>query len=234
MNMRDMAMGYDRASTVFSPDGRLLQVEYARKTVNQGATAVGVRCKDGVVLLADKRIVDKLVVPHSVEKVYKIDDHIGATLAGLVSDGRVLVDKARLTAQRNNLTYGEPVDVITIVKDIADYCQAYTQYGGIRPFGVSLIVGGVNEVPKLYVVELSGVYFEYKATAIGEGARVVNKYLESKYKENITVKEGVKLALNALKSFLGPKFELSRIEAAVIHKDPKRFVKLTEQELSRY
>ena len=143
--MQHQMMGYDRTSIMFSPDGRLLQVEYAKKTVKQGTTAMGVVCKDGVLLLADKRINEPLIVPHSIEKVSPIDDHIGATASGIVSDGRILIDIGRTIAQKHRVTYDSPVDTLSLVKNICDIKQYYTQVGGARPFGVGIMFIGVDE-----------------------------------------------------------------------------------------
>ena len=149
--MPHQLMGYDRAITMFSPDGRLLQVEYAKKTVRQGSTAVGMVCSDGVLFVTDKRIVDSLIVPESVEKIWQIDDHMGATASGILSDARVLIERAQLKAQQHRVTYDSPVDVITIVKDIANLKQICTQSGGLRPFGVSVLVAGIDgNTPRFY------------------------------------------------------------------------------------
>ena len=143
--MPHQLMGYDRAITMFSPEGRLLQVEYAKKTVRQGATAIGMVCKDGVLLVTDKRIIDKLIVPEATEKIFQIDDHIGTTASGILSDARVLIERSQLKAQQHRVTYDSPIDVLTIVKDICDLKQICTQSAGLRPFGVSLLVAGVDE-----------------------------------------------------------------------------------------
>ena len=134
-------MGYDRSITMFSPDGRLLQVEYAKKTVRQGSTAIGIACKDGVALLTDKRVTSKWMVPEAIEKMFKIDDHIAATAAGLIADARVLVDRAQLRAQQHAVTYDSKIDILSIVKEMCDLKQICTQSAGLRPFGVSMIVG---------------------------------------------------------------------------------------------
>ena len=156
-------MGYDRTSTMFSPDGRLLQVEYAKKTVKQGTTAIGMACKNGVLLVADKRLSDELIVPKSVEKVFQVDEHIGATASGILSDGRVLIDRARLLAQQHQVTYDNPVDTESLVKDICDLKQAFTQYGGARPFGVSILFGGIDDdEPVLFLTDPTGIFFQYK------------------------------------------------------------------------
>jgi len=228
-------MGYDRAITVFSPDGRLLQVEYARKTVSQGTTTIGVICKDGVVLIADKRILEKLIVPQSIEKVFQVDKHIGATMSGLISDGRVLVQRAQNKAQNHKITYDEKIDVLSLVKDISDQQQMFTQYAGARPYGVALLVGGVDSTgPRLFMTEPSGIYFEYMATSMGENSTIVNKYLDDNYKENMTIEQGVKLALNALKEVLGNKFNKERIDIAIIPTDTKEYKKLSKAELEKY
>src|SRR3990167_2145898 len=177
-------MGYDRSITMFSPDGRLLQVEYAKKTVKQGSTAIGLVCKDGVVLIADKRITSKLMVPEAIEKMFKIDDHIATAAAGIISDARVLVDRAQMRAQQHAVTYDSKIDVLSIVKDICDLKQICTQSAGLRPFGVSLIVGGVEEdgTIKLFVTEPYGLYFQYRAAVIGEGDAEVEAILQKKYR----------------------------------------------------
>lgn len=227
-------MGYDRAITVFSPDGRLLQVEYAKKTVSQGATAIGITCKKGVVLLADKRMAEKLIVPESVEKIYQIDKHIGAAVTGIMSDGRVLMQKAQTKAQGHKITYDERIDVVSLVKDICDQQHIFTQYGGARPYGVAILFGGVDTTgSKLFVTEPSGIYFEYKATSIGEGAPIVKKFLEENYKADMSVEQGVKMGLSALKKTLGSKFKKERIDIAVITKD-NGYKKLKREEIDKY
>ena len=137
--MQPSGRGYDHGVSTFSPDGRLYQVEYARESVKRGTTTVGLKYKDGVILIVDKRIANKLVITDSIEKMYQIDDHIGMTTSGLVADARQLVDKARIQCQINRMTYGSPISMITLVKKMCDYKQSFTQYGGARPFGLSLI-----------------------------------------------------------------------------------------------
>ncbi len=224
-------MGYDRAITMFSPDGRLLQVEYAKKTVKQGSTAVGVRCKDGVLLVADKRIVDDLIVVSSIEKTFMIDNHIAATAAGILSDARVLVERAQLTAQQHKVTYDHPVDVLTVVKDICDLKQITTQSGGYRPFGVSLLVGGVDDTGlRLFETDPTGIFFEYKAAAIGEGEAVVEEILHKEYKETLTVKDGLKLVIKALNKAIED-LDAARLDAAYIDAKTKCFVKISCKEV---
>jgi proteasome alpha subunit len=228
-------MGYDRTSAMFSPDGRLLQVEYAKKTVKQGSAAVGVVCKDGVVLVGDKRFTDKLTVPKSMEKVMQVDDHVGATYSGLTMDGRVLIEKAQLIAQQHRLTYDEQIDMLTLVKEISDIKQAFTQYGGARPFGVSMLFGGVNSHgPELFLTDPTGIFFEYKATAIGEGENEVKAILEKQYKENMTIEDGFALALSALKRVLGKEFNIERFDGAYVKTSKKKFTKLDKNTMAKY
>jgi len=228
-------MGYDRSITMFSPDGRLLQVEYAKKTVKQGSTAIGLACKDGVVFVSDKRVTSKLMVPEAIEKMFRIDDHVGATASGIISDARVLVDRAQLKAQQHAVTYDSKIDIITIVKDICDLKQVCTQSAGLRPFGVSLLVGGVEEdgTIKLYLTEPYGLYFQYRATVIGEGEAEIEPQLLKRYRSNLSVDDGLKLGMSLMKEFLKEEFSLERIDAAYINTTDKKFTKLNEEELKK-
>src|SRR3989338_4231020 len=227
-------MGYDRTSTMFSPDGRLLQVEYAKKTVRQGTTAIGMVCKNGVLLVADKRINEELIVPKSVEKVFQVDEHIGATASGILSDGRVLIDRARLMAQQHQVTYDNQIDTEALVKDICDLKQAFTQYGGARPFGVSILFGGIDDdEPVLFLTDPTGIFFQYKATAIGEAETEVKDILNKEYKEGLTLDDGLKLALNALKKVLGKDFSMERVDGAYITLADRQFKRYTKEELSK-
>ncbi|MBI2581502.1 archaeal proteasome endopeptidase complex subunit alpha [Candidatus Woesearchaeota archaeon] len=229
-------MGYDRSITMFSPDGRLLKVEYAKKTVKQGSTAMGIACKDGVVFVVDKRITSKLLVPEAIEKMFVVDDHIGVTAAGIISDARVLVDRAQLRAQQHSVTYDSKIDILSIVKEVCDLKQVCTQSAGLRPFGVSLIVGGVEEdgEAKLFLTEPYGLYFQYKAVVIGEGEEEIEAALQKRYKSSLTVDEGLRLGLGLLKDFLKESFNVDRVDAAYIDVKDKRFVKLSNDELKKY
>jgi proteasome alpha subunit len=228
--MPHQLMGYDRAITMFSPDGRLLQVEYAKKTVRQGSTAIGIVCSDGVLLVADKRVVDTLIVPESVEKIWQIDESIGAAASGILSDARVLIDRAQLKAQQNRVTYDSEIDTITIVKDICDLKQVCTQSGGLRPFGVSVLIAGIDDgTPKLFETDPIGIYFQYKATAIGEGEVEVEEILHNEYKESLTIDQGLKLTLKALKKVLGENFNIDRVDAAYIKTADKKLTRISKQ-----
>lgn len=232
--MPHQLMGYDRAITMFSPDGRLLQVEYAKKTVRQGSTAIGMVCSDGVLFVTDKRVVDSLVVPESVEKIWQIDDHIGATASGILSDARVLIERSQLRAQQHRVTYDTPVDVVTIVKDICNLKQICTQSGGLRPFGVSILIAGIDaDKPTLYETDPTGIFFEYKASVIGEGEVEIEEILQKEYKPELKIEEGLRLCLNALKKVLGENFSIDRIDAAYIKRDEKKFKKFSKEAIER-
>jgi proteasome alpha subunit len=230
--MQHQMMGYDRAITMFSPDGRLLQVEYAKKTVKQGSTAIGLVCKDGVLLVSDRRIVDKLVVAESVEKIWEIDSHIGATASGIISDARVLIEHGQVKAQQHKVSYDSPVDTLSIVRSICALKQICTQSGGLRPFGVSVIAGGVDITgPKLYVTDPTGIYFQYKAAVIGENDEEIEEILIKDYKEKMTLAEGLKLCMKSLKKVLDGEFDIKRIDAAYVNTEDKKFTKYTKAEI---
>ena len=226
-------MGYDRTSTMFSPDGRLLQVEYAKKTVKQGTSAIGMVCSDGVLLVADKRINDELIIPTSIEKIFQIDDHICATASGILSDGRILIDRARLVAQQHRVTYDEDVELKLLVKDICDIKQNFTQFGGARPFGVSLLLIGVNDECEIYVTDPTGIYFQYKATAIGEFETEIKAQLVKEYKDNFDINNGLKVSVKILRRVLGKEFDIKRIDVAFIKKSDKKFTRLGASEITK-
>jgi proteasome alpha subunit len=223
-------MGYDRTSTMFSPDGRLLQVEYAKKTIRQGSTAIGLVCKEGVLLITDKRVANKLVIGETVEKLFQVDSHIGATISGFVSDGRILIERARVRAQQHRVTYDDPIDVLELVRGICDMKQWFTQVGGARPFGVSILFGGVDDdnLGKLFATEPSGIFFQYKAVAVGEGEVDVNNLLAREYKDGMSLQEGVKLAVSALKKVLGKDFDVERLSAAYIDVSDRKYKKMDQ------
>ncbi len=232
--LQHQMMGYDRAITMFSPDGRLLQVEYAKKTVRLGNTAIGMVCKDGVLLVTDKRIIDKFIVPEAIEKVFQIDDHIIATAAGIISDARVLIERSQVKAQQHKVTYDSPIDVLSIVKDVCNLKQLTTQSGGFRPFGVALLFAGIDEGgKKLFQTDPTGIYYQYLATVIGEGENEVREILHKEFKPTMTIKEALKLAVNALKKVLDNEFKAERIDAAYIDEKEKTMKKVPNEEIAK-
>jgi proteasome alpha subunit len=227
--------GYDRAITVFSPDGKLFQVQYAQEAVKRGLTALGIKVNEGVVLAAEKRVRSKLVEETSIEKIFKVDEHIGAAASGLIADARVLIDHARIEAQINRLRYDEPISVQSLAKRIGDTKQMYTQHGGVRPFGARLLIAGVDDGrPHLFETDPSGVVAAYKCQAIGGGAQTATDFFESKYDEKLSLDEAILLALEALRMVVEGEFTAENVEMAVIPTKPGLFEKLSDEEISKY
>ena len=228
--MQPSNMAYDRAITVFSPDGRLFQVEYAREAVKRGTTTVGLKFKDGVVLIVDKRVTSRLIEPESIEKIFQIDDHIGCATSGLVADARVLIDRARLDAQINEITYNEKIQVKTLVKRICDFKQTYTQYGGVRPFGTALLIAGVDETgARLFATDPSGALMEYKASSEGAGRTGAMAFFEAHYEENLSADEGVQMGIKALNKGNEGKLNADAVEIGLMVKG-KKFTILSPEE----
>ncbi len=233
--IQHQAMGYDRTATMFSPDGHLLQVEYAEKTVRLGSTIIGIKCSDGVVIISDKRVNDNLIIAGSANKVHEIDEHIIAGAAGILSDARILIDKARVIAQQNRVTYDSPIEVETIIREIANTKQMFTQYGGARPFGVAIIVAGIDQgEPCVFSSDITGNYFSYKAIVIGENDEKIKEMLRLKYNEKLNIDGGIKLALEIFKGILGKNFELKRFDIACVKKSKGKVERLDENSLKKF
>lgn len=226
--------GYDRAITVFSPDGKLFQVQYAQEAVKRGLTALGITINEGVVLAAEKRVRSKLVEEVSIEKIFQVDEHIGAAASGLIADARVLIDHARIEAQINRLRYDEPISVQALAKRIGDIKQLYTQHGGVRPFGARLLIAGINDKPHLYETDPSGVVAAYKCQAIGGGAQTVTEFLERRYDEKLSMDEAILLAIEALRTVIEGEVDAEKLEMAIIPSKSKRFEKLSLEDLTKY
>jgi proteasome alpha subunit len=228
-------MGYDRAITVFSPDGRLYQVEYAREAVKRGTTAVGIKAKDGIVLIVDKRVNSKLLEASSIEKIFKIDDHIGVASSGLVGDARALVDRARVECQINRVSYDEQIEVDALAKKLCDHMQTLTQYGGIRPYGTALLIAGVSDgESRLFETDPSGTLLEYKATGIGIGRPAAMKVFEEEYNPESEIKDAILLGLKALHSATEGKFDVDTVEIGVIERETATFRKMTKDEVASF
>jgi proteasome alpha subunit len=228
-------MGYDRAITVFSPDGRLYQVEYAREAVKRGTTAVGIKCSEGIVLIVDKRVTSRLLEPSSIEKIFKIDEHIGVASSGLVGDGRMLVDRARIECQINQLTYNERIDVEVLAKKLGDHMQTYTQFGGARPYGTALLIAGISDGQcRLFETDPSGTLLEYKATGIGIGRTAAMKLFEEEYNYDIPMKDAIFLGIKALHEATEGKFDVNTIEIGVIRIDDPQFRKMSKEEVASF
>ena len=228
-------MGYDRAITIFSPDGRLFQVEYALEAVRRGWTAIGIRCTNGVVLAVEKKRISPLIDPASMEKILKIDEHVGATFAGLSSDARILIERARQEAQINRMLYDETIDVEVLTKKVSEVKQIYTQHAGVRPFGVALLIAGVDRFgPKLFMTEPSGAYAGYYAVAIGAGSQTVTEFFEKNYQQDLKVDDAIMLALKALASVIEGSLDSTKVEMAILRTETGKFENLPPQKLMEY
>jgi proteasome alpha subunit len=225
---------YDHINTVFSPDGRLFQVEYAMEAVNRGSTILGIHCPEGCVLGAEENL-DAFEDPDDSWKIFQLDSHLGAAIVGLSSDARVLIDKARLNAQNNKLTFDEPIDVETVTEQVCNIQQAYTQNGGGRPFGVSIIFGGVDQTgPHVTATHPSGTYKLYKAAAIGAGSETVLSMLKDEYREDLTLQQTIALAVKCLVKALDARQLPPRIKIAVIPVATKKLELLSGEAVEGY
>jgi proteasome alpha subunit len=228
------AAGYDRAITVFSPDGRLYQVEYAIETVRRGTLAIGVKSKTGVILAVEEKA-RKLQMTSVTQKIFQVDDHIGVAAAGYIPDARTQVDHARFFAQSNRLIYDEPVDVEAVAKNIADMAQQFTQYAGVRPFGVALILAGVDKSGSaLYLTDPSGTYIGYDAVAIGAGSDQVTEFLEKSYNNDISMEDASALAIESIYLVSEDKTGTRHIKMAVIDDQTKMMRKVEEKDIDSY
>jgi proteasome alpha subunit len=235
--MADISMSrtYDQAITIFSPEGRIYQVEYALELVKRGAPILGIACPEGVVLAANEVVESKLQDPKYSWKIFQLDNHLGVAIAGLSSDARLLIDQARLQCQNNKLLYDEPLDIEVLTGKIGDIIQVYTQHGGVRPFGVSLIFSGVDLTgQRVFSLDPSGSYKGYKATAVGRKAEEVNALLEKEYRDDMTLNEAVGLAVRMLTSTFEGKASPETIKVAVIPADTKTFRRLTDEEVAKH
>lgn len=225
---------YDRAITVFSPDGRLFQVEYAKEAVKKGATSIGISTKDGVALITSKLMHSKLVLPESIKKIFEVDNHIFVTASGLIADARKLVDIARNEAHKHRLLYNEPAPVESVARYVCDIMQLYTQYGGTRPFGVSLLIAGINEKPELFEAEPSGAMTGYYADSIGSAKKEVDAYLEKHYDGKMKIDDAIKISVDALKKISETKIAEEELEIAYMVKGEKRFRVISTNEIKAF
>jgi proteasome alpha subunit len=227
---------YDRALTVFSPEGRLYQVEYALEAVRRGTIAVAIKSKEDVCIAAQIKIPSKLMDPDSIDKIFQIDEHIGVAISGLHADSRTLINYARVQAQSFRLTYDEPVRMNMLVKTIADLKQMYTQYGGIRPFGCALFFIGIDSTgPQIYTTSPSGIYRPYKAYALGSGEAQAREHIQANYKENMSFKEIVDLALNAIKESVEDDLSKDTIRIAYVKSsEDNKFKMCMKDEINKF
>ncbi|HTW77817.1 MAG TPA: archaeal proteasome endopeptidase complex subunit alpha [Thermoplasmata archaeon] len=218
MEMQPGQMAYDRASTVFSPDGRLFQVEYALQAIQMGGTAVAVTYDTGIVFVAYRNLpVSSLAEAGSIEKSFAIDAGLGCVTAGLIADSRVLVEYLRVEAQRHRITYGEAAPYSLLGHSLGTLLQQFTQFGGTRPFAVSLLLGGFNgRSPGLVELDPSGATIGWKAYAIGRNRRAVADYLEEKVTDKLSEDAAFKLAVQAVAEGSPTPFQPEALDAAIL------------------
>uniref|UniRef100_A0A061QSZ7 Proteasome subunit alpha type n=1 Tax=Tetraselmis sp. GSL018 TaxID=582737 RepID=A0A061QSZ7_9CHLO len=221
-----MSRRYDSRTTIFSPEGRLYQVEYAMEAISNAGAAIGILAEDGVVLAAEKRITSKLLDTKAVgvrrEKMYKLDDHIACAVAGITADANILINTCRLSAQRYLFAYQEPIPVEQLVRSLCDTKQGYTQFGGLRPFGVSLLYAGWDEHHgfQLYHSDPSGNFGGWKATAVGANHQAAQNILKQDYKEGCSLEEAVKLVIRVLsKSMDSASLSPDKIELSTLSRN---------------
>ena len=226
--------GYDMTPTMYSPDGRIYQVEYAIETVKRGTLAIGVASKQGVIMAVEEKP-RTLQSTDVTQKIFQVDYHIGVAAAGYIPDARVQVDSARFFSQGNRMTYDESVEVATVAKHLADQAHQFTQYGGVRPNGVSMIIAGVDQKGEsIYVTDPSGTYVQFAAIAIGAGSDDVNAFLEKNYKEDLSLEDAAALAIAAINLKAEKKEGINDIKMAKISTESKIFEKVSEADLQKY
>ena len=232
-NVMMASRGYDMTPTMYSPDGRIYQVEYAIETVKRGAIAIGLQSKDGAIIAVEEKTRD-LQVEDITQKIFQVDDHIGIAAAGYIPDARILVDNARFFSQSNKLTYDESVDIETVAKHLADQAHQFTQYSGVRPFGVALIIAGVDKKgARIFVTDPSGTYVPYAAVAIGGDSAEVTDFLEKNYKKEMSMDDAMSLAISAI-NLKSDENDVKDIRMSRIKTDTKLFEKVSNEELAKY
>jgi len=226
--------GYDMTPTMYSPDGRIYQVEYAMETVKRGTLAIGICSKDGIIIAVEEKP-RTLQTANITQKRFQVDTHIGIAAAGYIPDARIQVDGARFFSQGTKMTYDESVEVATIAKHLADQAHQFTQYGGVRPNGVSMIIAGVDQKGEsIYVTDPSGTYIQFAAIAIGAGADEVNEFFEKYYNADMGLEEAASLAVAAINLKSEEKDAIKHIKMAKITNETKIFEKVSESDLKNY
>ena len=226
--------GYDMTPTMYSPDGRIYQVEYAMETVKRGTLALGISTKDGVILAVEEKP-RTLQTKNITQKIFQVDFHIGIAAAGYIPDARVQVDGARFFSQGNKMTYDESVEVATVAKHLADQAHQFTQYGGVRPNGVAMIIAGVDQKGEsIYITDPSGTYVQFSAIAIGNGSDDVNEFLEKFYSKDMSLEDAAALAIAAINLKADQKDGVNHVKMAKITTESKVFEKISESDVQNY
>lgn len=226
--------GYDMTPTMYSPDGRIYQVEYAIETVKRGTLAVGVRGKDGVIVAVEEKP-RALQSSDATQKIFQVDHHIGVAAAGYIPDARIQVDHARMFSAGNRLNYDESVEVETVAKYLADQCHQFTQYSGVRPYGVALIIAGVDQKGQaLYVTDPSGTFVPYAAVAIGAGSDDATDFLEKSYSADMGLDEAAALSIAAINLKENGAQDTKHIKMAKVSTERRVLERISDSELSKY
>ncbi len=223
---------YDRG-VMFNPDGRLFQVEYAKEAVRKGATSIGIIAKDGVVFVAHKNFTEPLAISSTIQKVFRVDSHIGATYSGMVADGLHIIDVARTRTQNHRLIYDDIKSVESLAKDTSAYMMQATQYGGLRPYAVSVLVGGIDDQPRLFEIEPGASFLGYKADAIGAGKKVATEILVKEYKDNMSIEDAIMLGVKILKKISEEKLSKDSLDIGYIQQGSE-YRLLTQDEIVKY
>ncbi|MGC8538384.1 MAG: archaeal proteasome endopeptidase complex subunit alpha [Candidatus Micrarchaeia archaeon] len=223
---------YDRG-VMFNPDGRLFQVEYAKEAVRKGATSIGMVTENGVVFVAHKNVTDPLAVPSTIQKVFTIDSTIGGTYSGMVADGLHIISTARSTAQNHKFVYNEPKSIEAIAKEISSYMMQATQYGGIRPYAVSVLIGGIDTSPRLFEIEPGASFLGYSADAIGAGKKTATEILLKEYKKEMKTDEAISLGIKIIKKINEGKLLEENVDIGYVE-DGKQFVILNTDQIAKY
>jgi len=227
-------LGYDRAISTFSPEGRLFQVEYALEAVRRGTLAVGVKCPSGAVIVVQKKLPSPLMDPETINKIYPLDQHMGCAISGLHADARILVDYARVQAQIHRLTYDEPMRLHSLIKKLADVAQFYTQHAAARPFGCALLAISVDaDGPSLTTTDPSGTYRTWKATGMGENETAARDFMQKNYKDDMSLEAIEVLACKAILSTLEEGFDKTKLEIALVSVEEKKFRLATPEEFKK-
>jgi len=226
--------GYDMTPTMYSPDGRIYQVEYAIETVKRGTLALGISTKEGVILAVEEKP-RTLQTKNITQKIFQVDFHIGIAAAGYIPDARVQVDGARFFSQGSKMTYDESVEIATVAKYLADQAHQFTQYGGVRPNGVAMIIAGIDQKGEsIYITDPSGTYVQYSAIAIGNGSDDVNEFFEQFYNKDMSLEDAAALAIAAINLKAEKKDEVNHIKMAKITTKSKVFEKISESDIQNY